>query len=201
MEKNEIRILSIDEIKRNEEYLLSILSNKRKEKIDSYLDINKRYQSLGSGYFFNRYTDGEDKFTYNEYGKPLSNIYFNVSHSFEYVIFSTCDKLVGVDIEKIREYKEKIIKYAFKDVEIKDSLDFYKYWTLKEAIGKAYGNGLIDTDIKSIPSKEGILIYKQKEFETKSIRYKDYMISICVEGKLGKVSLIEEKIKKPNHHL
>lgn len=117
------------------------------------------------------------------------------------MIFSTCDKLVGVDIEKIREYKEKLVKYAFKDVEIKDSLDFYKYWTLKEAVGKAYGNGLIDTDIKSIPSKEGTLIYKQKEFETKSIRYKDYMISICVEGKLGQVSLIEEKIKKPNHHL
>lgn len=200
MIKNEIHILSIDEIKRNEEFLLSILSKKRREKIDSFLDIEKRYQSLGSGYFFYKYTSGETTFEYNEYGKPLSDIFFNISHSFDYVIFTRSEKMVGIDIEKIREYKDKLVKYAFRDVEIHNSEDFYKYWTLKEAVGKAYGNGLIDTDIKSIPSVEGTLVYKDKEFETRAIKYKNYMISICVEGRLKEIELIEEKIKTPNLH-
>lgn len=90
---------------------------------------------------------------YNENGKPYfskKSIYFNISHSEDYVIVVISDKEIGVDIEKIKNISLSTIKlfsnkneidYIVKD---KKFLCFraFQIYTLKEAYIKKYGKNL-----------------------------------------------------------
>lgn len=94
-------------------------------------------------------------FTKSKYGKPyVKNIFFNLSHTKHYVIFSiTKNEETGVDIEYINPNinLNNIIQNFFSNEEstIFHSLThteqvnfFFKTWTMKEAILKATGWGL-----------------------------------------------------------
>lgn len=188
------------DISKNKEPLLSFIDEERREKVLSYKREENRLQSLGAGYFIKKYTDSEESLYYNEYHKPFKKgEFFNLSHSREYVVFIKDTEECGIDIEYITEYKEKLIPYAFsleEQKEIKKSKDFYSSWTRKEALGKANGNGLIDETIKKIPSKEGIITYKDKNYTIKTVYYKDYVISIALLGEYKDlmIEMLEEKI-------
>lgn len=94
---------------------------------------------------------------YNEYGKPYiknNPIYFNISHSNEYIVIIISDKECGIDIEKIRPIKKDIIEKICIDKEkelICNDKSFVEMWTKKEAyskykgMGYAYGFKNIDT--------------------------------------------------------
>ena len=95
----------------------------------------------------NPYFDYE--IAYNSQGKPyfLSNceIFFNISHSSNYV---AC--VIGIDIEKARKGRQNLAKRFF-DVseaewikECDSDQRFFRIWTLKEAYGKATGQGVLD---------------------------------------------------------
>ena len=97
----------------------------------------------------NPYFDYE--IAYNSQGKPyfLSNreIFFNISHSSNYV---ACDRPVGIDIEKARKGRQNLAKRFF-DIseaewikECDSDQRFFRIWTLKEAYGKATGQGVLD---------------------------------------------------------
>ena len=77
----------------------------------------------------NQYFDYE--IAYNSQGKPyfLSNreIFFNISHSSNYVACVIGDRPVGIDIK-----------------ECDSDQRFFRIWTLKEAYGKATGQGVLD---------------------------------------------------------
>ena len=89
----------------------------------------------------------------NEYGKPyLKNdkIFFNISHSFDYVITAISNNEIGIDIEKVRETPIKIINQFATEKEKEYILSsnknieerIFKIYTLKEAYFKMLGTNL-----------------------------------------------------------
>lgn len=103
----------------------------------------------------------EIQFSYSDRGKPylqnFQDIYFNLAHSQDLAVYSVCsDREVGIDLEFIN-YKcdvESVAKRYFLPSEQKiissfgdrdehgKYLAFYRAWTLKEAYGKATGQGI-----------------------------------------------------------
>ena len=91
----------------------------------------------------NPYFDYE--IAYNSQGKP----YF-LSHSSNYVACVIGDRPVGIDIEKARKGRQNLAKRFF-DIseaewikECDSDQRFFRIWTLKEAYGKATGQGVLD---------------------------------------------------------
>lgn len=95
------------------------------------------------------------QFYLNSNGKLYYNtdIFFNVSHSHDYVIVGFYIYEIGIDIEKI-EYQfnwDSMYEYILSDFEIGEFklLGYsevvkkgYMYWVYKESMGKAFGLGL-----------------------------------------------------------
>lgn len=86
-------------------------------------------------------------------GKPFlknqENIHFNISHSGNFVACAVGDKPVGIDIERISKFNEKVAKYVFWDDEIQNimrssepDVEFTKMWSKKEACVKLSGVGI-----------------------------------------------------------
>lgn len=190
------RIVNIKEAIKKTDHILSILDEDRKKKALSFLDEENRLQSMAAGYLIQKYTPEEPLF-YNDYGKPMKNdCFFNVAHSFDYVSFVKADVPCGIDIEKLREQKETLKKYAFSKEEqkqIRSPEDFYRLWTRKEAIAKAQGFGLSGRALTEIPSNEGNSIYFGKNYYTKTILYHNYVLSVSLEkDTFDDIKIIEE---------
>lgn len=91
------------------------------------------------------------RITYTERGKPLLNNgwYCSVSHTDGVCICAVARREIGMDIEKIRPYPERVAeKYFSKDeqdslifAENKDSA-FFEIWTKHESFVKLTGEGL-----------------------------------------------------------
>jgi 4'-phosphopantetheinyl transferase len=118
------------------------------------------YQLLKQGLRENYGITENPIFTYNEHGKPSieshPDIYFNLSHCKEAVICVISDQPIGVDIESIREYKERLVNYTMNEAEIAEiqkaenpASDFIRLWTMKEATMKLIGTG-ISNDMKTV---------------------------------------------------
>jgi len=181
MKSVDVIILSIYDIKNNLDYLSKYIDNIRLNKALKYKKENDRLLSIGASYLIKKYTNNSFVY-YNKYHKPIVNdIYFNVSHSNEYVVFIKSDYECGIDIEKIEDVSNDLIKFSF-DKDIKTSHEFFYYWTLKEAISKAYGSGLSDVDIKKIPSDIGINQYMNKTYYLNNIKFKDYYIGVAINS-------------------
>lgn len=85
-------------------------------------------------------------------GKPYavnSNINFNLSHSEGYALCVCGTENVGCDIEKIKSCNEKVAKRFFCENEYdalksseNASLDFTRFWVLKESVLKFSGEGI-----------------------------------------------------------
>lgn len=84
--------------------------------------------------------------SYNQFGKPFlenSNIHFSLSHTGNLIALIFSDKHVGIDMEmNIPRNFSKISKRVF-NKEITDTDEFYKTWTLNEAITKCNGSTLL----------------------------------------------------------
>ncbi|MCR4910970.1 MAG: GNAT family N-acetyltransferase [Bacilli bacterium] len=153
-------------------------------------------EKLVSCYLKNRFV-GDDIYI-NERGKPLSDkVYFNISHSKGMVCLAISKKYcVGVDIELIRPSKEDLWRFITSDEEfdlIHNDEDFFRIWTLKEAITKADGEGVAGK-IPLIPSLpfDGAKEYKSHLYRTKSFLYNDYMTSIALEDEKEFICHINE---------
>ena len=103
----------------------------------------------------------ELRFDYNSFGKPAladnngwDSISFNLSHSGEIVLYAvSCNRKIGIDVERIQDSIDvrQIANRFFSIAEI-SSLDrvhkekmsgvFFQYWTRKEALFKAVGDGI-----------------------------------------------------------
>jgi 4'-phosphopantetheinyl transferase len=86
----------------------------------------------------------------DEMGKPYLHgnpLYFNVSHSGEYLAIAISKHLVGIDIQEPKFIKDGMFRKVVQPEE--DCLigadrqkDFLRLWTLKESFVKADGKGL-----------------------------------------------------------
>lgn len=110
----------------------------------------------------------EIAFTIGHKGKPSANVplYFNLSHSGQYVLCAVSDKPIGVDIEQIKPFRAGMLARYFTETEaayvwgdmtpssetVTDSeicARFYRTWTAKEAYVKMTGTG-ISTDLGAV---------------------------------------------------
>ena len=93
------------------------------------------------------------EYSINHYGKPYYNnynYYFNISHSYDYVVTVVSKKEIGIDIEKIRKTSLNSIHYFATAKEQEYILSsthnieerLFKIYTLKEAYFKMLGTNL-----------------------------------------------------------
>ena len=117
-------------------------------------------------------------FCYNENGKPLLDGFnFSFSHCDTLFCIAVDKKPVGVDVEKQRQYDEKLAKYVLNKEELefvekqpnKDEA-FAKLWVQKEATIKCLGLSL-KTPLN--------YIVDTKRFNYEFQKYKDYCICKC----------------------
>lgn len=165
-------------------------------------------------YAVNHYTNYDfEKLVVNRTSKSKpyfenSTLKFNISHCKGIVVCIISDNNeVGIDIEKIdREVNVCVLNRCFDETEInvikrnidkeQYSIDFYRYWTLKECFVKTTGNGLSqglincvfyesDRDCWSIQSTDTI---DSNKYIFKSMlcvndnNIRDYIISACCEN-------------------
>ena len=158
---------------------MSDFSEEQKEDFLKHLDFEKRNQYLSSsnenrknsillsqGFAKEKISEmfSVDKkdiiFSVTNLGKPFCKshpeIYFSLSHSEDFLALVISDKEVGIDIEKIREPKDNLLRRVCSENEIKKiyssenpDIAFTEIWTKKEAYLKALGTG-IDRELTSI---------------------------------------------------
>ena len=139
-----------------------------------------RHEKEASAYFKNKYIKD---YYLGEHDKPLSDqAFFNISHSYGFVVFVMADFPVGIDVEQIRELKEDVTKYISSKEELEyitDGVKFSEVWTNKESLLKAIGVGIAG-DLKGVPSLplNGNKEYLGQTFVSKSLRFNDYIISV-----------------------
>ena len=136
--------------------MMKDFSVERKEKILRYNKVQDRGQGLAAGLLLNHVLKCHgfcmDEIIYGEHGKPeIKGLFFNLSHSHDYVLCVVNEKPVGCDIEKIGDFKKKLAEHYYTTQEVdylnglKDeekASEFYRIWTMKESYMKMTGEGL-----------------------------------------------------------
>lgn len=156
----------------SEEALLPLVCEERKDYAAKYRQDADRIRSLGVAALLGMalQTEGYVKqlpvrLTHDENQKPMvdiksNNLFFSLSHAGNYVAVAVDTKPIGIDIERIRPYKESLTRRFFskeeqeilarlsafltgdsKDHNTKDHA-FTQVWTLKESFLKVTGLGL-----------------------------------------------------------
>lgn len=166
-------------------------------KITSFYHYKDRVVAFASElvkyYYLPKYLDISPEnidIQYSKFGKPYiknSSLQFNISHSNDYLVIAISEKYqLGVDIE---QYNYSIIPNQLSEVNfslseqllIKNNVNnFYKLWTKKEALIKAFGNGFmvnnysqIQLDLNYIQEIDNVTIYNTDLFNS-------YVLAICV---------------------
>ena len=190
---DKIYIYSIKEIENEFEYFISFLDEASKEYILNHKNHQARLQILLDRLLALKYLN-TTIFKYNEYKKPyIDNLYFNISHSNDYVVLIVSDDEVGIDIETNRNINEKLIDYVLNEEEkktLKDNNDFIKIWTKKESIVKCLGTG-INTKLKYINTIDNDKLIKINDTNLflKTINYDNYYISFCKKSIINDYNL------------
>ena len=137
----------------------------------------------------NPYFDYE--IAYNSQGKPyflsFREIFFNISHSSNYVECAIGDKPVGIDIEGGRKGRQNLARRFFDRAEsdwieeAESDERFFRIWTLKEAYGKATGFGVLEVLDK--------IVYILEQGKIKAYIGGIPQNFIIVEKKIGKFGL------------
>ena len=131
---------------------LELVTNARRKRIQAYIKPEDKARCLVAGLLLRKVCDvaGDEQLTASKNGKPYlrnSGMYFNISHSGEYVVLAVADNEIGVDIEKIAPYDQAIAVRCFTERELEwlqsQGADeaFYRLWTAKESVMKASGLG------------------------------------------------------------
>lgn len=189
-------VSSIDET--NFDNLVMSVKEYRKDKISKLALFDSKRLSLGVELLIKKACEDFEidysllEIVFNDNGKPYfkdSKYFFNSAHSGKYVILAISDKEVGIDIEHVKEYKQKVAERCFTKKEnnyldiTNDKVDlFYRFWTLKESYAKCLGTGL------SIPlnsfeltnDDNNIVIKDSNNYQFYEQKYEDYRIAWCV---------------------
>lgn len=159
-------IISIRDVSQEEyEKYFSLMSPEKQQRVERFRFEDGKKRTVAGEMLARRMISGqckikEDKIVFktSEKGKPYTksaDIHFNISHSDEFILCAVNDGPIGVDIEKIRDINEMVIKHACnpkeleyvyeKGVSKQESLKrFFEIWTYKEACFKHKGTGIED---------------------------------------------------------
>ncbi len=97
---------------------------------------------------------------WHEGGKPYlphhPKLHFSISHCREAVACAVSGTPVGVDVERVRPFKESLARYVLNEEELQQVMQspapdmaFAKLWTVKESLLKLTGEG-IRSDLKTV---------------------------------------------------
>lgn len=160
---------------------MDVISPERREKMKKYKFDSDAYRCL-IGEIIARCAVCREKginnedliFSISESGKPFlempakDRIYFNLSHSGNYVVCLTDRQECGVDVEKIRCDCWEAVKKNFHFLEIsqlekcrgiRELASYFTFlWTMKEAYVKALGRGLLKSFSSFYIYKKGIKV-------------------------------------------
>lgn len=178
------------------------INKERKIKVENYRNIEDKRNSI-LGFLLLKYGLKHEyginlqmlEWNYTKYGKPYfseyPNIFFNISHSGEFIVCAIDQEKIGIDIQKIIDSKflgvadvvcsinekEKIL-YSIKPEKI-----LTRYWALKESFIKAIGTGMTDTmyNINFANKDEKFFEYKNKYFSV--FEKYDCVLSVCYSKK------------------
>ena len=170
----------------------------RKKKADEYINKIDKIRSVAAFTLLikllnqNKIKYNQDEFKVDSYGKPYllnSKIYFNISHSGDYVIAAISDKPIGVDVEIKKELKYiELSHLVLNEQEIKkiNQIDnpsefFFKMWTKKESYIKCIGKGL------AIPLTS---INDVKPYHIKYFKIDHHQFAVCSKYKLYKFNIV-----------
>jgi 4'-phosphopantetheinyl transferase len=96
--------------------------------------------------------------------KETGRLQYNLTHSGEWILIAFSNSMIGIDQEYIDQHFEfqQLLVRCFSQAEQKSILaaadsrmQFYKYWTRKEALVKATGKG-IDESLPLVPCMDGV---------------------------------------------
>lgn len=191
-----INIKDFDDPLQNEK-ILELVGVERRKKVLKYRMSDDRKRSFGASIIIKKILDEngfcEKDLKYSKNEKPIvDNLFFNVSHSGNYVVGVLSDCEVGCDIEKISEASLEIAERYFCPTEleyIKSADDknkaFFTLWTLKESYMKMTGRGMslaLDS-FEIIPVKNGFILGNslEKNCFFKSIEFDGYIFSVSNE--------------------
>jgi len=190
------RYRNISNNKRREEYLSGIIAAKEllaniKQNEKEKTNVEIRKTAKGQPYIYN--LKDKKKSPYN----------ISISHSGDFSIAIIDKNPLGIDIEKIEEREKVFFKEAFtakeRQVISYDAKLGTTYWTLKEAITKALGEGLhvklhdIELSYESENNYKVQFLRKpsgketppSNQIELKTESFPNYVISICKIKKRG----------------
>lgn len=212
--KTEIYIASVFPLENQELYkkAYEYVSPQRRRKADSYRFEKDKRLSLGAGLLLQYglqqrgLNSSSVCFKNGLYGKPYidnSNLFFNISHSGEWVVCAVSDIEVGCDIEKIESANLSIAEKFFSPEEYSSikhktktdqNLLFYRYWTLKESFIKATGLGMsVGFDSFEINLEYPVSI--KQSYDERNYRFIEfheipgYCCAVCFKDNLPQVSL------------
>ena len=131
----------------------------KKDKIDRYKNYDSKIRSILGEMILkdllSKHNILYERLDYyiNKNGKPYfknCNLFFNISHSFDYIIATISEKQIGIDIEKVRETRVNTINQFATENEKKYILSsnidvekrMFEIYTLKEAYFKMLGENL-----------------------------------------------------------
>ena len=123
-------------------------------------------------------------FEYGEHGKPYilghPELHFSLSHCKEAAVCVLSRHPIGIDVESLGRYSERVARYAMNDKELQQihqadnpNLAFTRLWTMKESLLKLTGEGINDR------MKETLENAKDEWFTTIERLEKNYVYSVC----------------------
>lgn len=185
------------------EKFLKILPENRIEKYNR-LKRNSDRDNCVVAYLLLRYAlreNGIDSFEteVGENGKPFlksEKLFFNISHCAEGVAVVVDTEPVGIDVQEIGGFNEKVAKRFFNESEnkkINASPDkakaFTRIWTLKESAIKCEGKSLANLGELSFGDYENFFEKYEKKFSCLSER--NVLISVCGNRYFDKIKNVK----------
>lgn len=188
---------------------ISMLDSERRERIKQLKQKKDCIQSLVAGLLL-RYSFLEEGYTSKQwemvkvqrgpYGKPQLVGYpafcYSLSHSGRWVICGVHSKELGIDIQEMRSWNDRLAKRFFSKeeyerLEVADRIQakqlFFKMWAAKESYAKLTGEGIGKGISQYLTSVEYDHITDTQEHVAAEIRIyediPDYMICACSREK------------------
>ncbi len=182
---------------------LEKVDERKKKRIARFVHKEDAYRSLLADLLLRsilkeqfQLEDEDMLFGYNEYGKPYlmnrHDIYFNLTHSGDWVGCAIGHNSVGIDIEHMKPIDLNIAKRFFSPEEYfalqrqapANQLDFFYYlWTHKESYIKAVGKGMsIALDSFTIRTEGDTALTSEQDQEYYFRNYnfaEGYKLAVC----------------------
>ena len=184
---------------------LNLVTDSRKESIRAYVQNKDKARCLVSGLLLRQIcgVTEDSQLVYGNNGKPYlknSTMYFNISHSGDYVVLAISNREIGIDIENIERkapYSSKVAARCFTKQECEwmgegDNEPFFRLWTAKESIMKASGFGfsLPPESFCVLPMDGSAHYIVGKNWFLEWILYDDYIICLAIEREADKSEII-----------